>query len=69
MTTAEATSEVFWTAFRGLPKRERETVVKRMLQDKEFMEDLVDIVVLEQRRHEPSRTLEEYLADRKKKGK
>lgn len=67
MTTAEATSEVFWTAFRALPKKEREAVVEKMLKDKEFIEDLIDIVIIEQRSKEPSRSLNEYLADRKRK--
>jgi len=68
MTTgAEATSEVFWTAFRALPKKQRQAVVEKLLQDKEFVEDLIDAVVLEQRREEPSRSLNEYLADREKK--
>jgi len=30
MTTAEATSEVFWTAFRALPKKAREAVKEKM---------------------------------------
>jgi len=69
MKTAEATSVVFWTAFRALPKKEREAVVERMLRDKEFMEDLIDIAIIEQRRKEPSRSLDEYLADKRKKRK
>ncbi len=67
MTATEATAEVFWTAFRALPKRERVAVIERLLRDKEFMEDLIDIVILEQRQKEPSRSLDEYLADRAKK--
>ncbi len=67
MTTTEATSEVFWTAFRALSKKERKAVVKRMLKDKEFMEDLIDISIIEQRRKEPSRSLDEYLASKRKK--
>jgi hypothetical protein len=63
MTTVEATSEVFWTAFRALPKKEREAVIEKLLRDKEFIEDLIDIVIIEQRRKEPSRSLDEYLAD------
>ena len=48
MTTgAEATSEVFWTAFRALPKKQRQAVVEKLLQDKEFVEDLIHAVVLE----------------------
>jgi len=66
MTTVDATSEVFMTAFRALPKKVREAVVDKMLSDKEFREDLMDIAVIEQRRKEPSRPLEEYLSRRKK---
>jgi len=69
MDTVEATSEVFLTAFRALPKKAREAVVEKMLSDEEFLEDLVDTVIIEQRRKEPSRNLDEYLAHRRKKGK
>lgn len=69
MTTIEATSEVFLTAFRSLPKKAREAVVEKMLSDKEILEDVIDAVIIEQRRKEPSRTLDEYLAARRKKGK
>lgn len=67
MTIAEATAEVFWTAFRALSKKEREAVLEKLLRDREFMEDLVDIVILEQRKKEPSRPLDEYLANRRKR--
>jgi len=66
MTTADATSEVFMTAFRALPKKAREAVVDKMLGDKEFREDLMDAALIEQRRKESSRPLEEYLSDRKR---
>jgi hypothetical protein len=68
MTTVDATSEVFMTAFRALPKKAREAVVDKMLNDKEFREDLMDAAIIAQRRKEPSRPLEEYLLDRRKKG-
>ena len=61
MSTAKATAEVFWTAFRALPKSGREAVIERLLHDKAFLEDVMDIVVLEQRRKEPSRPLAGYL--------
>ncbi len=63
MIATEATAEVFWTAFRALSRKEREAVVERLLRDEEFMEDLIDLVILEQRQNEPSRPLDEYLAD------
>jgi len=67
MSATEATAEVFWTAFRALSKKEREAVLEKLLRDREFREDLIDIVILEQRRKEPFRSLDEYLADRRKK--
>ena len=42
MTTVDATSEVFMTAFRALPKKAREAVVSKVLKEKEFREDLMD---------------------------
>ncbi len=69
MTTIEATAEVFWTAFRTLSKKEREAIVERLLRDEEFMEDLIDIVILEERQNEPSRSLDEYLAESKIKNR
>ncbi len=69
MTTIEATAEVFWTAFRALSKKEREAIVERLLRDEEFMEDLIDIVILEERQNEPSRSLDEYLAESKIKNR
>ena len=67
MIATEATAEVFWTAFHALSRKEREAVVERLLRDEEFMEDLIDLVILEQRQDEPSRSLDEYLAERSKK--
>ena len=66
MTTTDATSEIFMTAFKALPKKVREAVVDRMLSDREFREDLMDAALIEQRRKEPARPLEEYLSDRKR---
>lgn len=68
VTTIDATSEVFMTAFRALPKKAREAVVDKMLSDKEYREELIDVALIEQRRKEPSRPLEQYLAERKRKG-
>jgi len=62
----EAKAEVFWMAFKGLPKKGRQSVIERLLKDTEFMEDLIDMAILEQRREEPSRPLEDYLAERKR---
>ena len=69
MTSVQAKAEVFWAAFRTLSKKERGAVVQKLVKDKEFREDLIDMVLLEKRRREPARVLEAYLADRRKKKK
>jgi len=63
MTTIDAASEVFMTAFRALPKKAREMVVDKMLSDREFREDLMDAAIIDQRRKEPSRPLEQFRAE------
>jgi hypothetical protein len=67
MTSTEATSEIFLTAFRALKKQEREAILEKLLKDKDIVENLIDIVIIEQRRKEPSRRLDEYLADKRKR--
>jgi hypothetical protein len=69
MTAAAATAEVFWTAFRALPKAERRAVIEKLLADRRFREDLVDAATVEQRRREPARSLKEYLAARARRAR
>ena len=66
MIPEEAKAEVFWLAFKGLPRKKQQLIVPKLLQDREFVEDLLDIAIIEQRRSEPSRPLEEYLADKER---
>lgn len=63
MTRAEATAEVFWLAFQGLPRNEKREVLERLARDQALREDLADLGVIEQRRDEPERPLREYLAE------
>ena len=69
MRAAAATAEIFWTAFRSLPKAERQAVIDKLLADRRFREDLIDAAILEQRRREPARPLKEYLAARSRRAR
>jgi hypothetical protein len=62
MSVIEAKAEVFWMAFSTLPRREKQSVIERLLKSTEFREDLIDMAILEQRHDEPSRPLKDYLA-------
>jgi hypothetical protein len=64
MNAAQATAEVFWTAFQALSKSEREAFLEKLFNDHALKEDLIDLTLLEQRAEEPSRSLTDYLASR-----
>jgi hypothetical protein len=52
MTKTEATAEVFWTAFRGLPRQDQQAVLRRIVQSSRLRRDLMDLAVIEERRTE-----------------
>jgi hypothetical protein len=51
LTKSESSAEVYWIAFRGLPRADQRLVIKRIIGDKNL------------RRDEPARPLREYLAE------
>lgn len=64
MPKAEAVAEVFLTAIRSLPKRDREQILAGLVRDRNLRQDLMDLAVIEQRRKEPSRHFRQYLKAR-----
>jgi hypothetical protein len=63
MSAAEATAEVFVTAFKSLKPRQREAVLERMLADEELSADLADTLALESRRHQPRQPFRQALKE------
>ena len=61
------TADAVYQTIRRLKPKERDAVFVRLMEDRRFREDLLDIVTIEQRRKEPGRPLREYLATRKTK--
>lgn len=59
---SEARAEVYWTAFQALSKKDRQAVLARFVREHEFREDLLDLMLLEERKREPVRPLRSYLA-------
>jgi DNA-binding transcriptional ArsR family regulator len=62
-TAAEATAEVFMTALKALPERTRERIFEQLAKEPELMEDLLDTAIIESRRSEPARPLEDVLKE------
>jgi hypothetical protein len=67
MTQPQATAEVFWTAFQAMKPSEREAFIGKLMKDKRLAEDLRYAAIIEQRRNEPTISLDEYVAKRNKK--
>ena len=63
MSAAEATAEVFVTAFKSLKPRQREAVLERMLADEDLSADLADTFALEARRHQPRQPFRQALKE------
>ena len=57
MTKSHATAEMFWTAFKALPKQKRAEVLRLVASDESTRRDLLDLSTFEARRGEPSRSL------------
>ncbi len=64
MNPAEAIAEVFLIALRSLPKKQRQAVLCGIADDDELREDLLDLALIAERRHEPSRPFHKHLAGR-----
>jgi len=43
MTAADAAAEIFITAFEALPRRQREAVLRRLLENPKLQEDIIDV--------------------------
>jgi hypothetical protein len=67
MLANEAVSEVFYTAFKSLDRSQKADLLRHMLEDREFREDLFDLSLMEQARKTPGRPVsaQKYFAARR----
>ncbi|MCH8852025.1 MAG: hypothetical protein IID41_05165 [Planctomycetes bacterium] len=61
MTRQQATAEVFLTALKGLPRKDRDAVITKIAMDKTFARDILDLATITSRRKEPARKFDDYL--------
>ncbi len=54
MTRQQATAEVFLTALKGLPRKDRDAVITKIAMDKNFARDILDLATITSRRKEPA---------------
>lgn len=52
------------TALKALPKAERDAVVVQIARDKAFARDILDLALIADRRHEPSRPVRKDLSEK-----
>jgi hypothetical protein len=68
MTTAQATAEVFFTAFKSLKSKEREAFLEKVLNDVELRHDIIDVALIEKAKKVKGKPVDakEYFQRRKK---
>lgn len=69
MKTLDATTEVFVTAIKALPTRQRTGLLRRLLSSPELREDVLDVARWLERRSEPSLPYEQVRARLKAAGR
>ena len=58
MSGATAVGEVFYAAFRALPPEQKESVLERLLRDRELKQDLFDLALIERAKRVKGRAVE-----------
>ena len=67
MNASQAQGEVYFTAFKALPRPEQEYVLAAITRNRRLrrlLEDLSDRAVIAEEREKPSRPLRDYIAER-----
>ena len=59
MSLSQVTTETFWTAFRALSKSEREDFFNKLLSEKEFHDNIVNLALSEQHHNEVMLTIDD----------
>ena len=61
MVSYQATAEIFMTAFKALPAKERSTFLAKLLQDNSLREDIIDIATAIKRGREKTKPFRGFL--------
>ena len=56
-------TEVFVAAFKALPHSEQESFLSKLIKDKHFRDDLIDLAIAETRKHEKTRPFHKVIAE------
>lgn len=62
----KSTTSQWLRDLKRLPKSERDQILVTIVGDRALRKDLLDLAIVAQRRREPSRSLRDYLAERKR---
>lgn len=63
MTVKEAEVKVFAMALKALGRQGRKRLIELLLKDPRSRRDILDAIIIEERRKQPARSLEEFLKE------
>jgi len=61
--TKGATAEIFYEAFKTMPKKEQNVFLMKVLKDERLREDLIDIAIAESRVKSKGRRFKDFLKE------
>lgn len=61
MAPYQATAEIFMTAFKALPTKERSTFLTKLLKDNPLREDILDIAIAMKRSREKTKSFRSFI--------
>lgn len=64
MAPNESVAEVFLIALKSMTKEQKNSVLQKIVCDKEFNQDLQDLLLIRERKDEGSRPFREFLAEK-----
>jgi hypothetical protein len=67
MKTSDSKIDIYLMALESLSKSQKQEIIKRLLEDPQIREDILDLAIISQRKEEPSRPFREFLAESKKR--
>jgi hypothetical protein len=62
MKTSDSKIDIYLMALESLSKSQKQEIIKRLLEDPQIREDILDLAIILQRKEEPSRPFREFLA-------
>jgi hypothetical protein len=64
MKTTQSKAEIYLMALESLSAADKKKIIAHLLEDEELREDILDVALIQQRKGEPARPFNQFLAEK-----